>query len=142
MARRKRAVKRKTSRRRRVSGIGSGVISQIAGVAAGAVGASMITNLALKNQSSMIKGAAAIAVGMFLPKFVKGSFGAAAASGAMAAGALSLVKEFAPKMLSGNIPMLGYTENESGFISDAVAGVEDQTDFSGLSAVAGLYSEQ
>ena len=140
MARRKRAVKRKTSRRRKVSGIGSGVISQVAGIAAGAVGASFLTNMALSKQSNMIKGAAAIAVGMFLPKFVKGSFGAAAASGAMAAGALSLVKEFAPGMISGNIPMLGYAEQ--GQLSDAVAGVEDQTDFSGLSAVAGLYSEQ
>jgi hypothetical protein len=141
MARRKRAVKRKTSRRRRVSGIGSGVISQVAGIAAGAVGASFLTNMALKNQSNMIKGAAAIAVGMFLPKFVKGSFGAAAASGAMAAGALGLVKEFAPTMISGNLPMLGYAENQ-GYINDAVAGIDDQPEFSGLQAVAGLYSEQ
>ena len=102
MAKRKTHHKKSHHRRRRSHGIGKiggNMITQIAGVAAGAAVASILTEKALSNQSQMIKAAAAIAAGIAVPMFVKSDIGKAAGAGMVAVGAIDLLKQF--KVISG-----------------------------------------
>jgi hypothetical protein len=87
MARRKKHTKRRTSRRRRVSGINpTNLLTTVAGVAVGAAAAGFIVNKFLGTQSDTIKGIVPIAAGIALPMALKGDLGQAAGSGMIAVG--------------------------------------------------------
>jgi hypothetical protein len=101
MARRKSHAKksRKTSRRRRMSGIG-GSVASVAYIAGGAILAQVIvqkfvapmTTSQTETTQGLIAGAVPIALGMLTPRFIKSDVGAKLGAGMVAAGGLNLVK--------------------------------------------------
>lgn len=103
MARNKRhhSSKRKTSRKRRMSGIGAkggimAAVTTIAGaVAAQALGKVVIDpmtkSMDAKTQT-LIDGAAPIAIGLLLPRFIKGETGKNIGNGMIAVGGLKLIQ--------------------------------------------------
>lgn len=100
MARRKSRVKsRKTSRRRKMSGMG-GTVASAAYIAGGAILAQVIVQKFISPMTSgqtsttqgLIAGAVPIALGMFTPSFIKGDVGAKLGAGMIAVGGLNLVK--------------------------------------------------
>jgi hypothetical protein len=100
MARRKSRVKsRKTSRRRKMSGIGSTVASA-AYIAGGAILAQVIVQKFISPMTSsqtsttqgLIAGAVPIALGMLTPSLIKGDVGMKLGAGMIATGGLNLVK--------------------------------------------------
>lgn len=100
MARRKSRVKsRKTSRRRKMSGIG-GTVASAAYIAGGAILAQVIvqkfvspmTTSQTSTTQGLIAGAVPIALGMLTPSLIKGDIGSKLGSGMIAVGGLNLVK--------------------------------------------------
>lgn len=105
MARKKRTAKKTTSRRSRVSGIGSvkGIGSMITNAAlatGGYIGATMLGKF-VPGDNNLLKGAAKIAAGVATSKFIKGSTGQALAMGMAIAGVVDVTKQFAPNLISG-----------------------------------------
>lgn len=98
MARRRRvAAKRRpaTRRRRRVSGIStSNLLMTVAGIAGGAIVARLAANMAAKTiaLNPKIVSAGQIALGVFLPKFIKSQLGKDLGAGMIAVGGLSLAQ--------------------------------------------------
>jgi hypothetical protein len=100
MARRKSRVKsRKTSRRRKMSGMG-GTVASAAYIAGGAILAQIIvqkfvspmTTSQTSTTQGLIAGAVPIALGMLTPSLLKGDVGAKLGAGMIAVGGLNLVK--------------------------------------------------
>jgi hypothetical protein len=101
MARRKSSAKksRKTSRRRKMSGIG-GTVASAAYIAGGAILAQVIvqkfvspmTTSQTSTTQGLIAGAVPIALGMLTPSLLKGDVGAKLGAGMIAVGGLNLVK--------------------------------------------------
>jgi len=96
MARRRKSVRKPaTRRRRRISGMtGSNVLMTVAGIAGGAVIARIAANMAQKTLSldSKIVSAGQIALGIFLPKFIKSQLGKDLGSGMIAVGGMTLAQ--------------------------------------------------
>jgi hypothetical protein len=89
MARRK---KRETTRRRRrrMSGIGGDMMNLALGATTGAVVAKVITKmLPTTTISPTYVALGTIGIGLFVPKFIKGSFGQAAAAGMIGTGVIN-----------------------------------------------------
>jgi hypothetical protein len=104
MARRKKTAK-KTTRRRRVSGVGmaKGITSMLvnAGMAtAGYVGASFLGKV-IPVDNNLVKAGAKIAAGIAVGKMVKSPAGSAIGLGMAVAGVVDLGKQFAPGLISG-----------------------------------------
>jgi len=86
---------RRAYRRRRVSGIGKFDVTSIAGVMAGAVGGQFLDGLPFfSTLDPKIQSAIKIALGVYAPKMVKGSFAKGAADGLIASGAVDLASDF------------------------------------------------
>jgi hypothetical protein len=94
MRRRKAAKKR--SPRRRMSGIGKvgGAATTVLYTVAGAAAAQLVGKFLPAATNDKIKAAVPVAVGLFLPKFVKGAAGQGLAAGMIAVGGLKLVQSF------------------------------------------------
>jgi hypothetical protein len=97
MARRRRVAKKRptTRRRRRVSGISSSnLLMTVAGIAGGAIVARVAANMAAKSiaLNPKIVSAGQIALGVFLPKFIKSQLGKDLGAGMIAVGGLSLAQ--------------------------------------------------
>ena len=97
MARRRRVAKKRptTRRRRRVSGISSSnLLMTVAGIAGGAIVARVAANMAAKSiaLNPKIVSAGQIALGVFLPKFIKSKLGQDLGAGMIAVGGLSLAQ--------------------------------------------------
>ena len=90
MAKRKKSYKAKRRSGRRMGAAGSAMNSAL-GIIAGAAAAKLVQNF-LPIQNDKLKAAAPLAVGLFLPRFVKGKFAADAATGMIAVGGLSLAQ--------------------------------------------------
>ena len=96
MARRKRATKRHTTRRRRMSGVGA-MGSQVTNAIytiAGAVAAGAVNKFLPTTMNDKLKAAVPVVVGIMLPKYLKGNVGAGIGAGMVAAGGLKLVQSF------------------------------------------------
>jgi len=97
MAKKKHHKKAVHHRRRRRSGMGAidmgGILTQVAGVAAGAAVAGLITKQFLSSQSPTIQMIAPVALGIATPMFLKGDLGKAAGAGMVAVGALAALKK-------------------------------------------------
>jgi hypothetical protein len=150
MARKKR---RSTApkRRRKIGAMGSKKLDIMAavGTIAGAVaGRYLVKAVNVGNVKPALKNAAVVGIGLFLPKFVKGSTGAAIGAGMVAAGGIGIASELLPKIAGMNdieeieFPMImnGMEQDELSLI----AGDEDSV-MAGLSVIAGdeeddLYS--
>lgn len=90
----KKKTKKPATRRRRISGIGSGsLMSKVGGALVGFVGAKMLTNKLMPNLDEKIKGAAVAGAGLFLvPKFIKGPMGEGISLGMAVAGGDTLLR--------------------------------------------------
>lgn len=94
--RRRKAHKKVSHRRRRMSGLGKvgGAASSILYTVAGAAAAQLVGKVLPAATNDKIKAAVPVAVGLFLPKFVKGAAGQGLAAGMIAVGGLKLVQSF------------------------------------------------
>ena len=93
---RRRKAARKSPRRRRMSGMGKvgGAASTVLYTVAGAAAAQLVGKFLPAATNDKIKAAVPVAVGLFLPKFVKGPAGQGLAAGMIAVGGLKLVQSF------------------------------------------------
>ena len=95
MARRKkRSAPSRRRKSRRMGAMGKSFLMDAAGLVAGAAAARILTSSGkiLPNLDAKIKSAGVIAIGAFLPKFVKGSFGKSIGDGMIAAGGIGLLQ--------------------------------------------------
>lgn len=130
---------KKTHRRRRMSGMGSNVIMQAVGLVAGAAAARIVTTSGkiLPNIDSKIKNAGVVALGVFLPKFVKNTISQSIGAGMIATGGLGLLQS------TGVIGAITDTLEMpvsvmAGDDLSVIAGYNDDN----LSVIAGDYSEE
>jgi len=142
MARRKRTIKRKSSRRRsRMGAIGKSTLMDLAYSVAGGLAAKYVSS-ALKSAlpdtigektAAAIAGAAPIAVGLFLPK--KSAWSKGVATGMQVVGAVNLVSGLTGMAGVGVVPGFDY-------VTPKIYGVEDQTDVTSMpmAMVAGSYN--
>lgn len=93
---RRRKAAKKSPRRRRMSGIGKvgGAATTVLYTVAGAAAAQLVGKFLPATVNDKIKAAVPVAVGLFLPKFVKGAAGQGLAAGMIAVGGLKLVQSF------------------------------------------------
>ena len=137
MARRKRATKKSSYRRRRMSGVGA-MGSQITGALytiAGAVAAGAVTKFLPATMNEKLKSAVPVVVGIMLPKYLKGNIGAGLGAGMIAAGGLKLVQSFG--ILNGigayagyQVPQVAGHYNNAGIIdtsymTPSIAGMDE-----------------
>lgn len=141
MARRKQHHKKATHRRRRHSmgAIGSSASTAIYAIA-GAAAAQLLSKVLPTSFDDKIKAAAPVAIGFFLPKFVKGPVGQGLATGMIAVGGLKLVQSFG--VLNGigavspnvnySTPLIGASYNRSNtglvdksYTTPAIAGMDE-----------------
>lgn len=141
MARRKRR-SATPKRRRKMGAIGGKKLDVMAavGTIAGAVaGRYLVKAVNVGNLKPALKNAAVIGIGLFLPKFIKGSTGAAVGAGMVAAGGIGIASELLPKIAGMNdmeeleFPMImnGMDDNELSLIAG------DDSVMAGLSVIAG-----
>lgn len=137
MARKKKA-SRKTSRRRRVSGIGAvgSMASSVLYAVAGGVMAGAVVKYLPSTLNDKVKAAVPVAVGLFLPRFVKGNAGAGIGAGMVAVGGLKLFSSLVPSLAIGQIDMPGYQVpaisgynnaglTDSAYLTPAIAGLDE-----------------
>lgn len=96
MARRKKSKKSYSRRRRRMGAIGGSNVTNVLGIVGGAIAARMVVSKVLPNVDTKIKNAGVIALGVFMPKLLKGDLGKALGNGMIAVGGAGLVTEFLP----------------------------------------------
>ena len=141
MARTKRHHKKPVHhRRRRMGGIGAVKGSAMTAVyaVAGAAAAQLLTKVLPSTLDARISAAAPVAVGLFLPKLIKGEAGKGLATGMIAVGGLKLVQSFGVLngigAVSSNVnystPLIGATYNRSGLVdrsysTPAIAGMDE-----------------
>lgn len=107
MARKKRTKKRMSGVRRRMSGLKSGIDMQnILGVVAGAVVAGYVNKLIPATMNDKLVSGGKIALGLAIPKFLKGSLGAGIGSGMVAIGSVDLLKSFGALSGDFDIPVI------------------------------------
>jgi len=98
MARRKKrsAPSRRKRSSRKMGAIGKSFLMDAAGLVAGAVAARILTSSEkiLPKVDAKLKSAGVIAIGAFLPKFVKGSFGKSVGDGMIAAGGIGILQAY------------------------------------------------
>lgn len=137
MARKKKA-SRKTSRRRRMSGIGAvgSMASSVLYAVAGGVMAGAVVKYLPSTLNDKVKAAVPVAVGLFLPRFVKGNAGAGIGGGMVAVGGLKLFSSLVPNLGIGQIDMPGYQVpaisgynnaglTDSAYMTPAIAGLDE-----------------
>jgi len=137
MARRKKA-SRKTSRRRRMSGIGAvgSMASSVLYAVAGGVMAGAVTKYLPSTLNDKVKSAIPVAVGLFLPKFIKGNAGTGIGAGMVAVGGLKLIQSFG--VLNGiggletpnyQVPAIsggyGMSVPDSAYLTPSIAGLDE-----------------
>jgi len=141
MARTKRHHKKPVHhRRRRMGGIGAVKGSAMTAVyaVAGAAAAQLLTKVLPSTLDARISAAAPVAVGLFLPKLIKGEAGKGLATGMIAVGGLKLVQSFG--VLNGigalandvnySVPLVGAMYNRTGLVdrtytTPAIAGMDE-----------------
>jgi hypothetical protein len=138
MARRKRATKKSSYRRRRMSGVGA-MGSQVTGALytiAGAVAAGAVTKFLPVTMNEKLKAAVPVVVGIMLPKYLKGNIGQGVGAGMVAAGGLKLVQSFG--ILNGiaggyagyQVPQVSGSYNNAGlvdtsYMTPSIAGMDE-----------------
>lgn len=108
MARKKRTKKMSGVRRkRRMSGLAGGIdIQNILGVVAGAVIAGYANKLIPVTVNDKLVSGGKIALGLALPKFMKGSLGSGIGAGMIAVGSVDLLKSFGALSGDFDIPVI------------------------------------
>jgi hypothetical protein len=137
MARRKKTSRKRTTyRRRKMSGIGAvgQMASNVLYAVAGGVMAGAVVKYLPSTLNDKIKAAVPVAVGLFLPRFVKGNAGAGIGAGMVAVGGLKLFSSLVPNLAIGQIDMPGYqvpaisgynNMSNSSYLTPAIAGLDE-----------------
>ena len=137
MARRKKSSRKKTTyRRRKMSGIGAvgEMASNVLYAVAGGVMAGAVVKYLPSTLNDKIKAAVPVAVGLLLPRFVKGNAGAGIGTGMVAVGGLKLFSSLVPNLAIGQIDMPGYqvpaisgysNMSNSSYLTPAIAGLDE-----------------
>jgi len=139
MARRKKASRKTTrSRRRSMSGIGNvgSMASTLLYAVAGGVAAGAVVKYLPASLNDKVKSAIPVAVGLFLPKFVKGNAGQGIGAGMVAVGGLKLFGSLVPSLgISGvdapgyQVPSIsggyGMAVPDSAYMTPAIAGMDE-----------------
>ena len=137
MARRKKASRKRTTyRRRKMSGIGAvgEMASNVLYAVAGGVMAGAVVKYLPSTLNDKIKAAVPVAVGLLLPRFVKGNAGAGIGTGMVAVGGLKLFSSLVPNLAIGQIDMPGYqvpaisgysNMSNSSYLTPAIAGLDE-----------------
>jgi hypothetical protein len=137
MARRKKTSRKRTTyRRRKMSGIGAvgEMASNVLYAVAGGVMAGAVVKYLPSTLNDKIKAAVPVAVGLFLPRFVKGNAGAGIGAGMVAVGGLKLFSSLVPNLAIGQIDMPGYqvpaisgynNMSNSSYLTPAIAGLDE-----------------
>lgn len=139
---RRKSYKKKSAprRRRRMSGIGAvgSTAMSVAYTIAGGVAAQLVSKY-VPVANEKIKAAIPVAVGLFLPKFVKGAAGQGLANGMIAVGGIKLVQSFG--VLNGigavasdsdyKTPMIAAMYNREGlvdtsYMTPSIAGLDEE----------------
>jgi len=125
MRRRKSSSKRRTTRRRHIGAIGkAGMGTALYTIAGAAAAAAVVKFVPIANDK--IKAAVPLALGLFLPRFIKGSVGQGLANGMVAVGGLKLVQSFG--VLNGlggvdapqySVPSISAIYNKSGLVDSS-----------------------
>lgn len=127
-------------RRRKMSGIGAvgSTAMSVAYTIAGGVAAQLVSKY-VPLQNEKIKAAIPVAVGLFLPKVVKGAAGQGLANGMIAVGGIKLIQSFG--VLNGigavasdtaySTPMIAATYNREGlvdtsYMTPSIAGLDEE----------------
>jgi len=126
-------------RRRKMSGIGAvgSMAMNVAYTIAGGVAAQAVTKYLPATLNDKVKAAIPLAVGLFLPKVVKGDVGQGLANGMIAVGGIKLVQSFG--VLNGigalsygdySTPMIAATYNREGlvdqsYMTPSIAGLDE-----------------
>lgn len=135
MARRKKRTARKTTRRRRVSGMGKlsagNILSSVGGVLVGTAIAGILTKKLLASQSEMVQAIVPVALGVATPMFIKSEFGKFAGAGMIAVGGVKLLSKYG---LAGVDDTLEVPVRIAGDDLSVIAGDDDY-------AMAGGYSD-
>jgi hypothetical protein len=139
MARRKkRSAPSRRRKSRKMGAIGKSFIMDAAGLVAGAAAARVLTSSGkiLPNLDPKLKSAGVIALGVFFPKLLKGSFGKSIGDGMVAAGGLGLLQ---------STGVLGAIDNAMEIPVSVMAG-DDLSVIAGygqdnLSVIAGMEEE-
>jgi len=141
---RRRHHKKYTHRRRKSHGMGavSGMATQALALIAGGVAARFVSNTVagvmtpagstVSSTTKYIGAAAPIALGFFLPKLLKSSFGSGLGQGMIAVGGLSLAQSFGLPGISG-VPMIAGMKKRVGL---------GPTNMNPRGAIAGLTTHQ
>lgn len=139
--RRRKTRKSAPKRRRRMSGMGNigGNVTSILYVVAGAAAAQFVGKLLPAATNDKIKAALPLAVGVFLPKFVKGPAGMGLASGMIAVGGLKLAQSFGvlngigmvSNVASYELPSVAAYYNREGlvdksYMTPSIAGLDEE----------------
>lgn len=139
MAKRKKKAAPRRRSGRKMGALGKSFIMDVIGLAAGAVGARILTSSPkiLPNLDPKIKSVGVIAAGLYFPKLVKGSLGKSIGDGMVAAGGLGLLQ--ATNVLSGidqamEMPVSVMAGNDL----SVIAGYSEDN----LSVIAGMQDEQ
>lgn len=134
---RRKATKKRTTRRRRMSGVGA-MGSQVTNAVytiAGAVAAGAVAKFLPATMNDKLKAAVPVVVGIMLPKYLKGNIGAGIGAGMVAAGGLKLVQSFG--ILNGigayagyQVPQIAAAYNTNGlvdtsYMTPAIAGLDE-----------------
>jgi hypothetical protein len=138
MARRKKTSRKRTTyRRRKMSGIGAvgEMASNVLYAVAGGVMAGAVVKYLPSTLNDKIKAAVPVAVGLFLPRFVKGNAGAGIGAGMVAVGGLKLFSSLVPNLAIGQIDspsyqvpaISGYNNgmSNSSYLTPAIAGLDE-----------------
>jgi hypothetical protein len=126
-------------RRRKMSGIGAvgSMAMNVAYTIAGGVAAQAVTKYLPATLDDKVKAAIPLAVGLFLPKVLKGNVGQGLANGMIAVGGIKLVQSFG--VLNGigalsyndySTPMIAATYNRDGlvdtsYMTPSIAGLDE-----------------
>lgn len=143
MARRKHR-KSYSRRRRRMGAVGGGMVTKIAGVAAGAIAAQFVKKFLPDTLGDKAKAGIQVAAGVVLPRIMKSQLGESLGAGMIAAGAVNLATSFGiggigEDQLLLPVSVSGAEDNMSVIAGNdfAMAGEEDN-----LSVIAGMEEDE
>jgi len=144
MARKRSKKKSTTRRKRRVGAVGGLNLGSALGIIGGAVMGRYVAKKLLPNVDEKIKNAGVVALGLFLPKFLKSDMGKALGNGMIAAGGVGLVGGFLPA-IAGDEDMIEFPMTV-GEVEDGISVIAgDDSVMAGdddLSVLAGLDDDE
>ena len=145
MKKNRKAKKHTTKRRRKMSGGMQGMLTQAVGLVGGAVAARFLTNSPniLPKIDGKIKSAAAIGLGLYFPKLVKGPIGASVGAGMVAMGGLALVQSTGViGEIDDMIPASFMAGDDLSVIAGDLSVISGDYSEDNLSVIAGDYNEE